>query len=51
MSEVEVHTNGEVNEPPAEIQKQWIAEHDYDPEYGKEVPIRIGSGAQTPGSN
>jgi hypothetical protein len=45
------HRNGEVSELPTEAFRQWMVEHDYDPEHGKEVPIRAGSGAPAPGSN
>jgi len=42
---VYVARNGNLTTEPADVFKQWMTKHDYDPEHGKSTPIQISSAA------
>jgi hypothetical protein len=54
---VYVSRNGNLTTEPADVFKQWMAKHDYDPEHGKNTPTQTppaatnSTGAVLPGSN
>lgn len=43
--------NGGVAEEPAAAFKEWMVRHQYDPEHGKNEPVRIKAAQPGPGSN
>jgi hypothetical protein len=51
---VYVRHNGEIGEEPAAVFKEWMVRHEYDPEHGKDEPVRLqgaasaGNGAGAP---
>lgn len=42
---VYVVRNGNLTTEPADVFKQWMTKHDYDPEQGKSTPIQISPAA------
>jgi hypothetical protein len=47
---VYISHNGVLNTEPVDVFKQWMAKHDYDPEHGKNTPLRT-TPENTPPSN
>jgi hypothetical protein len=47
---VYVVRNGNLNSEPADIFKQWMNKHDYDPEHGKNIPNQVGPAANQSGA-
>jgi hypothetical protein len=42
---VYVNRNGNMTTEPADVFKQWMTKHEYDPEHGKNTPIQIAPAA------
>jgi hypothetical protein len=38
---VYVSRNGNLNSEPADVFKQWMRKHDYDPEHGRNIPVQV----------
>jgi hypothetical protein len=38
-----VNRNGSLNSEPADVFKQWMKKHDYDPEHGKNTPVQVAA--------
>jgi hypothetical protein len=45
---VYVARNGNLSTEPADVFKQWMVKHDYDPEHGKDVPVRAAAATEGP---
>lgn len=47
---VYVTRNGNLNSEPADVFKAWMVKHEYDPEHGKNTPVRAVGDAQPAGA-
>jgi hypothetical protein len=45
---VYVAHNGNLSSEPSEVFKQWMTQHEYDPEHGKDTPVRLAPAAGNP---
>jgi len=46
-----VTRNGQRVSEPVDVYKKWMIKHDYDPEHGKNTPIKVQPGDEPPPSN